>query len=187
MIDKALEFAARKHAGQLRKGTNYPYLVHCVDVMMILKNENYEREIIAAGILHDTLEDTDTTYEELVEHFGEMVADLVLYCTEDKTKSWKERKTLTIQKMFDDENVKGNLIVLADKTANLRDSYRELQKFCYINWNKFNEGYDEQKWYHESILENAQFFSNSKIYDEYETLIEIIFHQKDILKKAYLF
>jgi (p)ppGpp synthase/HD superfamily hydrolase len=187
MIDRALEFVVKKHAGQCRKGTSHPYVVHLVEVMMLLQRENYEREVVVAGILHDTLEDTDTTYQELVEHFGQTVADLVLYCTEDKTKSWKERKTKTIQDMFDQVDLKGNLIVLADKTANLRDSCREYQKFGYNRWDKFTEGYDAQKWYHESLFETSSFYRETKLHDEYEDLIDIIFHDKIISKKPYLF
>jgi guanosine-3',5'-bis(diphosphate) 3'-pyrophosphohydrolase len=186
MIDKALEFATRKHAKQFRKGTNIPYVVHCIEVMLILLRENYEREIIVAGILHDTLEDTDTTYQELADEFGTMVAELVLYCSEDKSQSWKERKTKTIQNMFDQLDRKGNLIVLADKNANLRDTYREYRRYCYNKWDKFNEGYDAQKWYHESILEAAIFYSGTKVYNEYEDLVDIIFHKNYQYKEPYI-
>lgn len=89
MIHEAIEFAAIKHRNQTRKSTDIPYIVHPMEVMQILTANGCDEKTIVAGILHDTLEDTATTHEELSEHFGEDVADIVGGVTEDKSKSWK--------------------------------------------------------------------------------------------------
>ena len=70
LIGNALQFSAVKHAGQIRKRTDIPYITHPVGVAFILQREDQRDEVIAAGLLHDTLEDTDTSEEELLELFG---------------------------------------------------------------------------------------------------------------------
>lgn len=82
LIRNALKFAAKKHAGQVRKSTDIPYLVHPVEVGLYLQNIGMNNVCIQAGYLHDTLEDTDTTYDELVLTFGSDVANVVLELTE---------------------------------------------------------------------------------------------------------
>ena len=77
LIHKAIEFAAKKHRNQTRKGSDTPYIIHPVEVMLFLKESGCSADVVAAGVLHDTLEDTDTTFEELKECFGEAVAKLV--------------------------------------------------------------------------------------------------------------
>ena len=86
-IHKAIEFATLKHQGQTRKGTDIPYIVHPIEVMQILTASGCEEDIIIAGILHDTLEDTNTEREEIVEAFGARVAELVAHESEDKSVS----------------------------------------------------------------------------------------------------
>lgn len=80
-ILKAMEFAERKHVGQARDNGEDFYLAHCLVVYQTVKSRRGDAEILCASLLHDVLEDTDTTYEELVVNFGENVADLVLMVT----------------------------------------------------------------------------------------------------------
>ena len=75
IIERAFVFAAEKHKGQVRKGSNIPYIGHPIEVAMLVAKMGGDPEMIAAAALHDTLEDTDTTYEELVLEFGYRVAD----------------------------------------------------------------------------------------------------------------
>lgn len=78
----ALKFAALKHAGQVRKGTDVPYLVHPVEVAMVLQSLHCQTDVIVAGFLHDTIEDTDTTFEEIEALFGTRVASVVAEVSE---------------------------------------------------------------------------------------------------------
>lgn len=175
MIQKALEFATMKHKRQTRKGTTTPYINHCYQVMTILSMEFSDEELIVAGILHDTLEDTNTSYNELVLNFGQTVADLVLYCSEDKKLSWKERKSQTIEHIKNQINQRGDFILLADKIANLKDSYDELLKNGFIDWGKFNQGYEEQRWYYRGILDAANYLHTTKLYLDFKTIVEQVF------------
>ena len=94
MINKAIEFATRAHAGQFRKGTRRPYIVHPIEVSTMTQDE----EIISAAVLHDTIEDCEGVSREiLARKFSERVAGIVAQESEDKTKTWMERKSATIE------------------------------------------------------------------------------------------
>ncbi|XP_033023500.1 guanosine-3',5'-bis(diphosphate) 3'-pyrophosphohydrolase MESH1 [Lacerta agilis] len=122
----AADFAARKHAAQRRKdpeGT--PYINHPIGVAQILAQEAgiTEIAILQAALLHDTVEDTDTTFSEIEEHFGEEVRRIVQEVTDDKTLGKKERKRLQIEQAAQSSR-EAKLVKLADKLYNLRDLNR---------------------------------------------------------------
>ncbi len=129
-VEQAIRAASILHQDQLRKGAiPIPYITHLVAVSMILLDYTDNEEIIIAALLHDTLEDTDYTFEELRDDFGYPVAELVLTLTEPKEKdgvklSWKERKKTYAQQLK-----KGSddalLIAAADKTHNFRTTVEE--------------------------------------------------------------
>lgn len=118
MILKAIKFAAVKHENQKRKGVKLPFIVHPMEVMLLLLQENCNDKVVVAGILHDTIEDTNTTKEEIEKEFGKDVLNLVMFNTENKTKSWIERKTATINALSN-ATVEQKLVVCADKVSNL--------------------------------------------------------------------
>ena len=98
MIFKAIEFAARAHSGQYRKGTKIPYIVHPLGVAKLLIEHGCPDHIVIAGILHDTTEDTPVTLEQIKDIFGLAVAALVEEASEpDKSDTWENRKKSTIQ------------------------------------------------------------------------------------------
>ena len=119
---KAAHFAARKHANQRRKDAEEsPYINHPLEVAEHLARvgEIEDEEILMAALLHDTIEDTETTKDEIASEFGEEVANLVLECTDDKSLSKKERKHLQIVNATK-KSSKAKMIKIADKTCNLR-------------------------------------------------------------------
>ncbi|HXE40223.1 MAG TPA: HD domain-containing protein [Azonexus sp.] len=119
----ALAFAADKHRDQRRKdAAASPYINHPIALANVLANEvgvDDERVLIAA-ILHDTIEDTETTEQELVRHFGKEIADIVLEVSDDKTLSSAARKQLQIDHAPHISR-RAKLVKLADKICNLRD------------------------------------------------------------------
>src|SRR5690606_21937667 len=120
LIEKAIIFAAKAHANQVRKGTDIPYITHPYAVGMLLQKAKCSEEVIAAGILHDTLEDTNTTYEDLVDTFGVRIANLVAAASEnDKSLPWEARKQLTIE-MLKNASIEEIQVAVADKLHNLR-------------------------------------------------------------------
>jgi guanosine-3',5'-bis(diphosphate) 3'-pyrophosphohydrolase len=122
LID-ALAFAADKHSTQRRKDPEAsPYINHPIALARVLSVEGRVRDVkvLAAAVLHDTLEDTKTTYEELHERFGPAIAHIVREVTDDKTLSPAERKRLQIEHAGE-LSKRARLVKLADKISNLRD------------------------------------------------------------------
>ena len=100
MLNEAVEFATKAHEGQFRKGTKRPYIVHPIEVADIVTTMTRDPEVICAAVLHDTIEDcAGVTKETLEDRFGERVAMLVDCESEDKSKSWEERKSTTIRRL----------------------------------------------------------------------------------------
>ena len=122
-IIRAISFASIKHKSQSRKGKKHiPYINHPIEVVRLLWEEGKVRDksVLIAAILHDTIEDTHTTPEEIKETFGQEVLDLVLEVTDDKSLPKKERKKLQI--LHAPNASKGaKQIKLADKCSNLYD------------------------------------------------------------------
>ena len=125
MINKAIEFATRAHAGQFRKGTRRPYIVHPIEVGDIVSTMTQDEEIISAAVLHDTIEDCEGVSREiLAREFSERVAGIVAQESEDKTKTWMERKSATIEHIRNAPR-EVQMVGLADKLSNMRDIDRD--------------------------------------------------------------
>lgn len=123
LILRALAFAAHKHRDQRRKDVEAsPYINHPISLANILTNEGgvTDVEVICAALLHDTIEDTDTTPEELEREFGKAIKSIVLEVTDDKALPKAERKRLQIEHAAHASG-KAKLVKLADKITNLRD------------------------------------------------------------------
>ena len=123
LILHALEFAAHKHRDQRRKDVHAsPYINHPIALANVLVNEAgvNDPEIICAALLHDTIEDTETTPQELLREFGKNIRDIVLEVTDDKDLPKVERKRLQIEHAANASH-KAKLVKLADKICNLRD------------------------------------------------------------------
>ncbi len=122
MVSEAAELAARRHTGMARKGRgNEPYINHLAEVanLLALVTDGADAELVAAGWLHDTIEDAGTTREELAQKFSERVAALVVEVTDDVNLSQTERR----QKQIEDAPRKSpdaKLIKIADKVSNIR-------------------------------------------------------------------
>lgn len=115
-------FAANKHRDQRRKDADAtPYINHPLEVARILTDAGVnDTEVLMAAILHDTIEDTKTTAEELTSAFGERVCGLVLEVTDDKSLEKLERKRLQVVKA-PTKSDEAKMVKIADKLANLRD------------------------------------------------------------------
>ncbi|MCB1591039.1 MAG: bifunctional (p)ppGpp synthetase/guanosine-3',5'-bis(diphosphate) 3'-pyrophosphohydrolase [Alphaproteobacteria bacterium] len=145
LLAKAIDFAAKKHVAQRRKGENQePYINHVAEVAYLLAEatSGQDTNLIIAGLLHDTIEDTDTSYSELEENFNKEIADLVLEVTDDKSLQKKERKRLQVENA-PKKSARAKMLKFADKISNLRsiiqtppvDWPRE-QKVEYFEWAK---------------------------------------------------
>ncbi|MFD1387609.1 HD domain-containing protein [Oceanobacillus oncorhynchi subsp. oncorhynchi] len=150
--DNAKAFAAKAHQGQARKNSNEPYITHPVRVAERLEKEGCSDDLISAGYLHDVVEDTSVRIEDIEQQFGKKIADLVASHTEDKSKSWWDRKKATVEHLKDaPKEVK--YLIIADKLDNLLELEKEHQQLGDAIWKNFNAGYNQQKWYNEAIAE----------------------------------
>ncbi len=151
-IQKAIVYATQKHAGQTRKGGNIPYIVHPMEVMQILSSMGCSDNVIIAGILHDTLEDTNATPEEIKELFGAEVLEIVEHESEDKSKTWKERKQHTIDTLKNAPQ-EVRLVCFADKLSNMRAMWQDLNNVGEKLWDRFNAGKKDIAWYYKSVAD----------------------------------
>jgi len=151
-IDEAINFAARAHAGQMRKGTSLPYITHPFGVALLLACAGATETQIIAGLLHDTVEDTDTTIAEIGQHFGSAVAQIVADCTEsDKHLPWETRKRHTLEQLpgLPDSSL---LVILADKLHNIRTIAAAQAECGERVWQRFNRPREVQQWYYRQLV-----------------------------------
>lgn len=125
---EAINFATEKHKEQRRKDDDSPYINHPIGVAHILNTIGgiEDEDILIAAILHDTIEDTKTTQEELREKFGDKICQIVLEVTDDKSESKDVRKMKQVEKA-DKISYGAKLVKMADKLHNLRDHIKGLE------------------------------------------------------------
>lgn len=173
-IHDAIIFATLKHQGQVRKGTDIPYIVHPMEVMQILTENLCSEDVIVAGILHDVLEDTNTTKAEILDKFGREILHIVESESEDKSKTWQERKQATLDHLAgSSEDIK--LVCCADKLSNIRSMYCDLQQVGEVLWKRFNATKEQIHWYYSGIVEALQGLEEYPMYTELKALVEIVF------------
>ncbi len=181
LILKALAFAENAHAGQCRKGSDIPYIVHPIEAGEIVSQITDDDELICAALLHDTIEDTDTTMADLEVAFGKRIAKLVGAESENKREeqrpedSWKLRKTETIKHLENaEDDVK--LLTLADKLSNIRSMKRDYDILGHQLWERFNQkNPQEQYWYYQSVLEALEDLKEVSAWQELKRLIGEVF------------
>jgi (p)ppGpp synthase/HD superfamily hydrolase len=181
LLASALQTAAVAHKGGLRKGKEVPYIVHPVEVALTLQEYGKSEEVIAAGLLHDTLEDTDVTKEDLEAEFGREITDLVIGASEKLTgrddKPWEERKEHTVQYLKTAPR-KIKYISCADKLSNIRSMIREYEEVGADLWDKFTRGYQKQKWYYNSLVESLQELEGEEMYRQLKLAVRHLFKKK---------
>ncbi|PAD70209.1 hypothetical protein CHH83_05500 [Bacillus sp. 7586-K] len=156
LLLEAKRFAKNAHKGQLRKLSGQDYFSHLDNVALILKHANFSDEVIAAGYLHDVIEDTKVSEEQLFAMFGEEVTRLVLTNTENKILDWESRKGETIEKAKY-ASLESKAIIAADKLDNSSDLLRAFKHHGDVIWRYFNRGYDKQAWYYHNLVQSLFF------------------------------
>lgn len=151
-LENAILFASRAHQGQIRKGTQTPYIVHPYTVGLILHEQGCDEEVVISGILHDTVEDTDVTLLDIEKEFGSRVAYIVKFVTEpDKHQPWEVRKQWMLQSIKT-APWEAKCVSCADKLHNLRTLMQAHQQMGERVWENFSRGYQQQKWYAHAMV-----------------------------------
>ena len=182
ILDKAIILAVKAHSGAVRKGTKLPYIVHPIESCTIAASITDDKEIIAAAVLHDVVEDTDVTKEDLLKEFGERVVNLVMSDTEDKmreipsTDSWQARKQATLDRLRN-ATKEEQIIYIADKLSNLRAIHRDYITLGEKLWERFNQkDKNEHAWYYSGIADRLTLLTDTMAYKEYVELIRKTFN-----------
>lgn len=181
ILDKAIVFATQAHCGAFRKGTKTPYIVHTLEAAAIAASITVDEEVIAAAVLHDIIEDTPVTEEQLIKEFGNRVVGLVCADSEDKrsdkpaAETWGIRKRETLDYIpaaSRDEQI----IILSDKLSNMRSIYRDNVDIGDALWDKFNmKDKSKQGWYYCGIAERLDKVKDTHAYLEYLWLTNKVF------------
>ncbi len=154
--ERALQFAARAHRQQMRKGTDIPYITHVVHVSVVLLRYGFDEDVVIAGLLHDVVEDCGVTPQELEALFGANVARLVEAVSERKRiggveRSWEERKTEAIAHLRHGDSAVAALKA-ADALHNIYSIVTDLALVGSAVWQRFKRGPDRMLWYYREIL-----------------------------------
>lgn len=180
-IEQAYQFAAMAHKGQVRKGTKTPYIVHPVEASLIAFEMTDDISIIIGAILHDVVEDTNYELSDIEHLFGNDVAALVRYESEDKRKdlppedSWKIRKQEFLHHL-ESAPVGAKVITLADKLSNMRAIVKDYELLGDDIWKRFNQkNKKEHEWYYREIADLTKELSNTESYREYLELCDKVF------------
>ncbi len=176
--EKALQLAARAHEGQLRKD-GPPYIIHPAAVADMLRKHGFSETVVAAAYVHDVLEDTKITEEELLAELGPEVLALVKAVSYDKTLSWEEARLAYIESVRQaPEGAKA--ISVADKIHNARSLLAAYAAEGPAVWKHFNRGKAKKMWFEESVLTRLKESWQHPLVDEYAGLVS----QMQELKEA---
>lgn len=179
--EEARVFATNAHKGQIRKSDKEkPMIIHPINVANILETYNYDDNVVAAGYLHDVLEDTKYKEEDLLRKFNKDIVSLVLGATEpDKSLSWEERKRHTIN-TIKNLDLRHKAVVCADKISNLEDIRIIFEIKGEKDFSAFKRGYDKQKWYYSEIYKSLIYGEDKEnvMFNKLKNLIDDVFYDK---------
>ena len=155
-VEQALRLAAVAHAGQARRSSDVPYVEHAFAVAWILDRAGFDENTVVAGLLHDVVEDTPITLEEIDSRFGPVIAGLVGLCSERKIEEegrkrpWIDRKRDHLAALAS-APIEARAIILADKLHNLITIEIDLQEGRPV-WSGFHAERHEVIWYYQAML-----------------------------------
>lgn len=181
LLDKAIIFATKAHAGTERRGKGFPYIVHPMEAMEIVATITPDQEMLAAAALHDTVEDTDVTFEQIKAEFGERVArlvhsesDVVIEGAECDT--WRARKQAAIDRLAAAPH-DAKIVALGDKLSNMRAIYRDYVTKGDELWKIFHApgGKSDHEWHYRGLAASLSELSDTFAYKEFVELIDKVF------------
>lgn len=182
IVEKAVIFAVEAHGGAVRKRSNVPYILHPLEAASIAGSLSTDHEVIAAALLHDTVEDAGISPDAIRAEFGERVAFLVASETENKrpdvppAESWQIRKEESLKVLEEAEDDGVRVLWLSDKLSNMRAFYREYVRNGSKFWESFNmKDPSRQAWYYRTVAKLTSSLSDSCAWKEFNELTEKVF------------
>lgn len=181
ILDRAIVFAVNAHQGTERRGKGFPYIVHPMEAVEIVATMTTDQELLAAAVLHDTIEDTDVTLDDIRREFGERVAKLVEEESDvfidgvSEADSWHERKQAAIDRLAQASR-DAKMVALGDKLSNARIIYRDFVQKGNELWNIFHvTDVKEHEWHYRGLAESLKELEGTFAYSEFTDLINKIF------------
>lgn len=182
VLEKAICFAVHAHSGQKRKVSGSPYILHPLEAAQIAASMTNDEDILAAVVLHDTVEDCGVDPAELKEKFGDRVFCLVMHETEDKMRdipasdSWEARKGSTLGALKETHDIGVKIMWLSDKLSNLRSICYVYQTIGDEIWKSFNQkDKSRHEWYYRTAAEYLSDLSDTPAYKELTERIKAVF------------
>lgn len=181
LLDRAIVFAVKAHANTERRGKGYPYIVHPLEAVEIVATMTADQELLTAAVLHDTVEDTEVTVEQLKAEFGERIASLVAdesdVMPEGMTEedSWHQRKQAAIDRLSKASH-DAKMVALGDKLSNMRAIARDYDEIGEALWNRFHTNDPkEHEWHYRGLADALRELEDTVAYKEFESLINKVF------------
>lgn len=181
LLDRAIVFAVRAHAGTERRGKGYPYIVHPMEAVEIVATMTSDQELLAAAALHDTVEDTDVTVEQIRAEFGDRVAALVASESDtfeegvSEEDSWHARKQAAIDRLAKASH-DAKIVALGDKLSNMRAIARDYSVKGDELWNLFHaKDRRDHEWHYRGLADSLRELEGTFAYKEFENLINQVF------------
>jgi myo-inositol-1(or 4)-monophosphatase len=181
LLDRAITFAVKAHANTERNGKGYPYIVHPMEAVVIVATMTSDQELLAAAVLHDTVEDTDVTVEQIRAEFGDRIASLVAAETDTiwqnvgEKDDWHARKQAAIERLTNaSHDVK--IVALGDKLSNMRAIARDYAMQGNKLWDLFHsKDPKEHEWRYRGLADALRELQDTFAYKEFEQLINQVF------------
>lgn len=184
LLDRAIVFAVKAHHNTERRGKGFPYIVHPMEAMEIVATITPDQELLAAAALHDTIEDTDVTVEQIREAFGERVANLVHTESDQQIEgvseedSWHDRKQIAIDRLAAASR-DAKIVAMGDKLSNMRAIWRDYQQKGDALWNIFHvKDKASHEWHYRGLAASLSELSDTFAYKEFVGLIDDVFGKK---------
>ena len=177
LLDRAILFAVRAHAGTERRGKGFPYIVHPMEAMAIASTMTADQEILAAAALHDVVEDTEMTLEDLRKEFGDRIARLVDTESDrtDPSLDWRARKEESLRRLKG-ASYEEKIVALGDKLSNMRAIARDYSSLGEVFWDRFRiKEKSVHGWRYHALLDALSELSDTYAYQEFEFLVNRIF------------
>ena len=177
LIDYAIYFATKAHNGQKRKSDKEVDMIfHPYTVAMMIQRAGGTDNAVIAGVLHDVVEDTKYTLDDIRDEFGEDIASIVSEVSEKKELEWNERKQEAIDRIRT-ASLDGKIVECADKVSNLETMYNLYEEIGEEIWNSFKRPKEKQKWYYtemyKAVIENTT--EKNILFDRYKKILEKLF------------
>ena len=181
LLDRAIVFAVRAHAGTERRGKGYPYIVHPLEAVEIVATMTADQELLAAAVLHDTVEDTDVTVGQVRAEFGDRIASIVAVESDEMPEgvseedSWHARKQAAIDRLAKAGH-DAKLVALGDKLSNMRAIARDYAVQGDALWSLFHvKERSEHEWHYRGLADALRELEGTSAYQEFENLINQVF------------